>query len=267
MMNTPPTQNANSLEQIEEVLRDCGVTPDLLSATEKRALDEDGYCMFYDVMDPAWLAELQDTFDKIYEREGAGAGLEVHQEKGTRRISDLINKGACYDRVWLHPKVLAATYHVLKRDFKVLSINGRDAIKGEGLQDLHIDAEPRSDDAQPFALINALWIIDDFTPENGATRIVPGSHRWKGKPSDAMKSTRDPHPQQKLIVAPAGSVAVTNGHLWHGGTVNVSGARRRVYHSAYIGREIPQFQINQREYVRKQTYDRISPAARYLLDV
>ena len=258
---------SHTIEQIDAVLRDCGASISLLSAAEKRGLDEDGYCIFFDVIERTWLTELQYSFDKIHAREGAGAGLEVHQEKGTRRIADLINKGACYDRVWLHPKVLAATYYVLQRDFKVLSLNGRDAVPGEGLQELHIDAAARGEDAKPFDLVNALWVIDDFTADNGATRVVPGSHRWKGKPADAMTNRRDPHPAEIKLVAPAGSVAVTNGNLWHGGTANVSGARRRVYHAAYVGREIPQFQMSQREYVRKQTYDRLSPAARYLLDV
>ena len=230
-------------------------------------MDEDGYCVFHNIVNPEWLTQLQSTFDAIHTREGAGAGLEVHQEKGTRRIADLVNKGACYDRVWMHPKILAATYHILKRDFKLLSLNGRDAVPGEGAQALHSDTTPRKELGAPFTLSNALWMVDDFTPDNGATRIVPRSHHWFGVPTDTMSDGNQPHPQEKLLVAPAGSVALINGNLWHGGTINRSGARRRVYHCAYIGREIPQFQMSQREYVRKTTYDRITPAARYILDV
>ena len=256
-----------ALENIDAILSHCGARPELLTSAEKRALDEDGYCIFHDIADPAWLAQLQATFDAIHKREGAGAGLEVHQENGTRRIADLVNKGECYDRVWMHPKILAGTRYILRRDFKLLSLNGRDALAGAGLQALHVDAAPRTDAQESFALTNALWLVDDFTSENGATRVVPGSHRWFGTPADAMPDPSQPHSQEKLLTGPAGSVALTNGSLWHGGTTNRSGARRRVYHCAYIGREIPQFQMCQREYLRKNTYDRISPAARHILDV
>ncbi len=105
-----------------------------------------------------------------------------------------------------------------------------------------------------------------MTRDNGATRLVPGTHRLAGRPADYITDIRAEHPEQILFEAEAGSVMVFNSHTWHGGTQNTSGRPRRVLHSAYVAREHPQ-QLTQQKFIRQTTYDRISPAARYILDV
>ena len=76
-----------------------------------------------------------------------------------------------------------------------------------------------------------------------------------------------PHPDEAYIIAPAGTVAVFNSHTWHGGTLNKStDLQRRAMHCYYTAREHNQ-QLNQLEYLRYTTFKRISPAARYILDV
>jgi hypothetical protein len=57
----------------------------------------------------------------------------------------------------------------------------------------------------------------DFTPQNGATRTVPGSPRFAGLPSATEAAATEHHPDEKLLVAPAGTVIVFNSHLCHGG--------------------------------------------------
>jgi len=102
--------NATAEFTIEEVLRDAGVKPDTLSKSEQESFDRDGFCIMPNVLDKVWLAALRESFDALMKKEGAGAGLEVHQEKGTRRLSDLVNKGTIYDGIWMHPRLLAATH-------------------------------------------------------------------------------------------------------------------------------------------------------------
>jgi ectoine hydroxylase-related dioxygenase (phytanoyl-CoA dioxygenase family) len=63
-------------------------------------------------------------------------------------------------------------------------------------------------------------MLDDFTLENGALRVVPGSHRWKRLPQDALSDPLAPHDGEVLVTAPAGTVVVMNAHAWHGGTEN-----------------------------------------------
>jgi len=249
---------------MSQALSDLGMTDSTLTATQRESLDNDGYVLFRDLIDPEWLTTLRETFESIYEREGAFAGSEFHRELGTRRMSDLVNKAEVFDRVYTHPMVLAAVEHVLQRPFKLSSLNAREAQEGKGLQNLHADWGERRD-GEPFHVINSLWLLDDYLPDNGSTRIVPGTHRL-GSPDSKIDDTMAPHPEEIILTAPAGSVVVINSHLWHGGTTNTSGKPRRVCHGYFTAREYPQ-QSDQAALIRKQVYDRLSPAARWVLDV
>jgi ectoine hydroxylase-related dioxygenase (phytanoyl-CoA dioxygenase family) len=253
------------IESIEEALKELGATPDILSEVEKEALDQQGYVLLPGIIEEQWLEELRETYEDLMAKEGDLAGIEVHQEAGTRRLSDLVNKGEAFDRVYTHPKVLAAVYHVLSREFKLSSLNGRDALPGYGQQGFHADW-PGKFDGTYFSVVNSIWMLDDFTAENGATRVLPGSHRISGSAKDHLPDPLATHPSEVQLLAPAGSVGVFNSHLWHGGTTNQSNRTRRALHCFFTARENSQ-QLNQKEYIRKTTYDRISPAARYILDV
>ena len=74
------------------------------------------------------------------------------------------------------------------------------------------------------------------------------------------------HEREILVEAPAGSVVIINSALWHSGTTNKSGARRRVLHLTYTRRDLPQ-QLYQRDYLTEGLYARLSQAQRFLFDV
>ncbi len=250
---------------IETVLTDCGVTDETITQRHRDELDEQGFTVFHNVIDPVWLAEMRATFERLMAEEGDRAGSEVSQPPGIRRLADLVNKGSVFDRIYIHPVVLAAAYHVIKRPFKLVSLNGHDPLPGHGQQALHSDfGGPRGDGRGHQT--NALWMLDDLTPENGPTRVVPGSHRWPTFPKEAMADLLAAHPQETYITGPAGSVAFFNGQIWHGSTTNRTAQMRRVYHCAFTARENPQ-QTDQRAYLRPETAARLSPAARYILDL
>ncbi len=249
---------------ITQALCDLGATPDAISDDTRRDLDDKGYAILPGVIDDAWLEALRARFEELCEREGPGAGIEVHQEKGTRRLSDLVNKGEVFDLVYTHPQVLACIQHVIGRDFKLSSLNARDALPGEGLQGLHADWGADYDGQ--FHVCNSIWLLDDFSRDNGCTRLVPGSHK-KPHPRNALEDATAPHPDEEYVIAPAGTVAVFNSHTWHGGTTNNSvDLQRRAMHCYFTAREHRQ-QLDQRTYLRHETFKRISPAARYILDV
>jgi ectoine hydroxylase-related dioxygenase (phytanoyl-CoA dioxygenase family) len=113
---------------------------------------------------------------------------------------------------------------------------------------------------------NSIWLLDDFTPENGATRVVPGSHRRGTMPGDEMANPGDEHPEQIQLTGEAGTVVVFNSHLWHGGTQNRTDKPRRALHSYFALRHLPQ-QLDQQAYLRVETYKRLTPAQRFILDV
>lgn len=251
---------------MDEALYALGVSDQTLTAQQQTELAERGFTIFYNVINPTWLAALRAAFEQITATEGEAAGREVSQIQGIRRLADLVNKGEVFDEIYTNPLVLAAARQVMGRPFKLHSLNGHDPLPGFGQQALHPDWGGVRADVGVFHVMNSLWMLDDFTAENGATRIVPGSHRWPGKPSDQLSDLKARHPQEIYIEAPAGSVAVFNGHTWHGSTDNQSQRSRRVYHCAFVAREHPQ-QTDQRQFLRPATAARLSSAARWVLDV
>ena len=177
-----------------------------------------------------------------------------------------------FEICFTHPRLLAVVSRVLQMDFKVHSLNSRAALPGQGQQALHADWTPSTEVHREqlrdgyYYVCNSIWLIDGFTRENGATRVVPGSHCSGKVPADEMEDPTRPHPDEVLLTAPAGTVVVFNGHTWHGGTLNVSARPRRGMHSAFIRRDQPQ-QTNQKEYITPQTYERLSAAAHFIMDV
>ncbi|MBZ0290160.1 MAG: phytanoyl-CoA dioxygenase family protein [Anaerolineae bacterium] len=250
---------------IETALTVFGVREDTLTQAEIDQLDRDGYLPLFNVLTPEQVRQFGARLDELTRLEGDKAGLEVHQEAGTDRLSDLVNKDPMFELCFTHPRVLAAVAHVLGGEFKLSSLNSRASLPGQGLQALHADWGSPVVPGDYFAC-NSIWLLDDFTEENGATRVVPGSHRSGKVPKDDMANPADPHPNEKLLLAPAGTVVVFNSHTWHGGTLNRSPNRRRAMHCYFCRRDQKQ-QLDQRKYIRPETYARLNEAARYILDV
>jgi len=199
------------------------------------------------------------------EEEGENAGSEGEPEEGTLRFRNLVDKGPMFEKCLTHPKVLAAIRHVLGPDFKLSSLNSRDALPGEGHQRLHSDwdAEIAPGD---YRVCNTAWLLDDFTPENGATRVVPGTHKMGKIPADVMEDHMADHPDQIQAIAKAGTVLVFNSHTWHGGVKNQTDKPRRAMMAYFCRRDMPQHP-NQKESLSQETLARLSPQARVILDV
>ena len=250
---------------MDERLSDLGLEQVELIPEQRTRLDEQGFLILEGVIGGAWLAELRQAFETICEREGEGAGKEVAQVEGVRRLADLVNKGAVFDGIYLQPLLLAAVWHVLRRPFKLHSLNGHDPLPGHGQQELHSDWGGERGTGR-YHVVNSMWILDDVSADNGATRIVPGSHRCSGRVGEEVPDRLAPHPEEVLLEAPAGSVGVFNGSAWHSCTRNRSQRPRRLLHCAFIAREHRQ-QTDQREYLTAETGRRLTPLARYLLDV
>jgi ectoine hydroxylase-related dioxygenase (phytanoyl-CoA dioxygenase family) len=247
---------------MNECLQELGASRELLSDRQRDELRRKGYTLLWGLIDRAWLATLRERFEELQAAEGAMAGLEVHQEQGARRLADLVNKGSMFDGVWSDPLLLAAVHFVIDAPFHFSSLNARDALPGEGLQALHQDAAANP---PPYGC-NSVWMLDEFRKENGCTRVVPGSYR-RPHPREVLDDPKAPHPDEELVVAPAGSVAVFNSYTWHGGTLNrTRDAHRRALHCYFNPRGEEQ-QTDQRAHLRPQTAPRLSPAQRYLLDL
>ena len=227
-------------------------------------LDELGWIALPGVMDRNFLEEVRARVEELWEAEGENAGSEFRKEPGARRLANLVDKGDVFGRVIAHPAVLDAVRHVLGDDFKLSSLNARstDPFCADA-QPLHCDAGAIADDSG-FSVCNTIWLLDDFTPDNGATRIVPGSHRWRKLPQQELADPRAAHPDELLVLGEAGTVVVMNTHAWHGGTANRTGRPRRALHAFYTRGDKPQQQY-QKALLRPETKAHLSPELRKIL--
>ncbi|TDQ26842.1 ectoine hydroxylase-related dioxygenase (phytanoyl-CoA dioxygenase family) [Raoultella sp. BIGb0149] len=237
-----------------------------LTEKMKEELNTLGYTVVHSVADPQWLEAMRDLIDEIVEKEGDNLAIEHHQEATATRIANLINKGVIWEKVWAHPLILSACRYIFQGDFKISSLNAREALLNGGSQPLHADWKKPRPDFPKVHLVNTIWAIDDLSAENGAPRIIPGTHLRPELPEDVLEDPELPHPDEVVFAAPAGSVMIYNAHTWHGGTCNHIGSRRRVLHGLYIDRQDTPQQDQQR-WLRPETASRLTPAQKWLLDV
>lgn len=235
-----------------------------MTGEQRRELDELGYTVIPGLVDPEWLQALRARVEALFEEEGENAGHEFRQEPHARRLANLVDKGEVFERVIAHPALLELVEHVLGPEFKLSSLNARSTNPfAPEPQPLHTDMGLLPD-ARGACVCNSVWMLDEFTAENGATRVVPGSHRWNRLPREAMPDPLAAHPDEVLLTGPAGSVAVYNAHLWHGGTANRTNRHRRALHAFFVRRDQPQ-QQHQKALLRPETQARLSPRMRWLL--
>jgi ectoine hydroxylase-related dioxygenase (phytanoyl-CoA dioxygenase family) len=134
----------------------------------------------------------------------------------SNRVYALLAKAPAIAGLVEHPWVMAMLDELLLPQFLLSANLAINLLPGETAQQFHVDdgfyrvARPR-----PAISVSAIWAIDEFTDENGATEVIPGSHRW----GDEVPDTD--HPVVKVVM-PAGSVVVFPGTLWHRGGANRS---------------------------------------------
>lgn len=245
----------------------------MLTPQETAFLDQNGYLNLGQLLSSDEVNAVNARLEAIMQEEGDRAGAELAEskhirhpkEEGADRLADLVNKGSVFDIFYTHPRVLAAIEAVLGSAYKLSSLNYRAAKPGNGLQKLHVDWR-NAVATDGYMVCNSIWLLDDFTADNGATRIVPGTHRSSILPDEAMANPMDAHPEEIKIIAPAGSVFIFNSHVWHGGTTNFTDRDRRSIHSYFCRRDLPQ-QIDQQRYIRNETRQRIGEKGCWVLDV
>lgn len=245
----------------------------LLSSEEKNLLDTQGYLSLGNLLSDEQFEAVRNRVGDLVQEEGDQGGHELFdskhikhpKEEGADRLANLPNKGEVFDILYTHPKLLAAVTHVLGPEVKLSSLNYRAARPGKGLQKLHVDWKEAVGPGE-FKVCNSIWLLDDFSVANGATRLVPRSHLSGNVPGDVMEDPEATHPDEIILEAPAGTVVIFNSHLWHGGTTNNTNQSRRAIHSYFCARDQPQ-QTPQQKLIRQETLDRISDQARWLLDV
>jgi ectoine hydroxylase-related dioxygenase (phytanoyl-CoA dioxygenase family) len=194
--------------------------PSVLRAHVKR-MEEDGYTIVEDAVDADLVDALNQDLERL-ERELAIVPADNDFEgRSTVRIYNLLVHGELYERIPVHDNVLPVVEKVLDPGCLVSSLSSISIGPGETAQPIHSDDQliplPKP---HPPTVCNTMWALTDFTEENGATRLVPGSHLRDrspdyGRPYDTIAAEM-----------PKGSVLVWHGSLWHGGGANRTDRRR-----------------------------------------
>jgi ectoine hydroxylase-related dioxygenase (phytanoyl-CoA dioxygenase family) len=235
-----------------------------MTSDEQRQLDEQGYVLLENFIPPDLLSELRTRIGELFEAEGDQAGQEFRTEAHAHRLANLVDKGEVFRRAVAWTPLLDYVRHVLGPEIKLSSLNVRSADpQSDTGQPLHVDMSAVPDE-RGYWVCNTIWMLDAFTTENGATRMIPGSHTWGRRPQDVLGDPLAPHPDEVLLVGPAGSLAVMNSHLWHGGTANRTSAPRLAMHAFYCRRDKPQQQY-QKQLLRPDVQAALAPAVRQIL--
>ena len=187
-----------------------GATADDVAA----ALGRDGYAIVEHLLPPDEAAAKRAELTRILDE--TRVGRNDFEGFKTRRIYALFAKTRVFDEPATHPLVLGVLDRVLGPSYQLSAPVGIEISPGETAQVLHTDDGiypiPRP---HPEIVLNTMWALDDFTEENGATRVVPGSQRWVDqRPDDASPIER--------ATMPAGSVMFFTGSVYHGGGANNS---------------------------------------------
>jgi ectoine hydroxylase-related dioxygenase (phytanoyl-CoA dioxygenase family) len=181
-------------------------------------LERDGYSVVESLLTADEATAVRDGLREVLDR--TPTGRNDFEGFSTRRIYALFAKTRAFDALATHPLLLGVLDRVLGASYQLSAPTGIEIGPGEKAQVLHTDDGiyplPRP---HPEVVLNSMWALDEFTVENGATRLVPGSHTW----TDRRPAEED---ATVIVTMPAGSVLFIAGTLWHGGGANTTDRSR-----------------------------------------
>jgi fumagillin biosynthesis dioxygenase len=220
------------------------IDPDLL-----RQVDEEGYCVLPSVIDRAAAAAARDASVGAAEQAAAG-GYPITWEdldpKGRNiRIPDLLGYDPVFTQLVMHERVTSYVAALLGGDWVVSNFSGNIALPGSGSMNAHSDQSTVM--PEPWLeqnCLNAIWCLDDVDEQNGATRYLPGSHKF----TRFSEVPVNPKAGMRPFEASAGSVIIMHGRMWHTSGENISTDRERcllfaLYASGYLRLQANWWQI------------------------
>lgn len=193
-----------------------------LSTSEHEQLQSNGFALLGQAVPQDWLPELRASFDSNI----AESALWPVPRSSTwnHAMVDLLPQVQAVCKL---PALLAVVGALIGERFFLAQVEGREPRQGGGYQQLHRDLSSQ----RPGDNVSALVFIDDYGPHNGATRIVPASHR--ARPQEAPINFLD-ESRSLQLTGHAGDILVFDADLVHGACTNPSGARRRSFLISYF---------------------------------
>jgi ectoine hydroxylase-related dioxygenase (phytanoyl-CoA dioxygenase family) len=200
-----------------------------LSADQISQLDDDGYVVIPDVLSSEMCDRWSSFIDETWQREHDKPHT-YDDEPGVQFLENLLQYSVEFHRCATDARVLEAVRSALGPEVVFSLVNARRTEPGYGNQPLHELDRRRG---RPFAKCDAIWCLDPFTERNG-TRVLPGSHHADERFKARMVDPSAPHPDQRVVVAPRGSVLVFNASLIHAGRTNDENTPRRSIQTQFV---------------------------------
>jgi ectoine hydroxylase-related dioxygenase (phytanoyl-CoA dioxygenase family) len=184
-------------------------------------IERDGYTIVEGAIEPDLRQRIGAELLRLERDLAVRPAPNIFEGLQTLRIYNLLARGKVFEEIPVQASVLPIVERVLDRGCLVSSLSSIAILPGEAPQPVHADDQliPLPKPHVPI-VCNTMWAITDFTEENGATCLVPGSHMAASSPELGASHATVP------AVMPKGSVLVYHGSLWHGGGANRSSERR-----------------------------------------
>lgn len=202
----------------------------MITDAQRRFWVDNGYLIVEGVLDAERVEELRQALEARHAFEGARAGSEGSDNPGVRRLCNLFSKGRPFERLGIEPIALEMARLAIGDDFRWQAMNFHDPLPHDPRchQSIHAD---RSFFPGCTGYLNVVWVLDPMTVANGATRIVPGSHRrpWPLDLPDGKAKVEG----EICTECGAGAAVFIHGDCWHGGRANGTDAPRRVIHMGF----------------------------------
>ena len=212
-------------------------------------LHEDGYALLRGAIPADWLGDLRTVFDR-----DVTPSNQWPVPRGADWRHSLLDIEPGVQAVCRLPELLAVVGQLIGERFFIAQVEGREPLVGGGHQMLHRDLSAQ----RPGDTVIALAYFDPYDPSNGATRIVPGSHR--PAPSAPTFDFND-DPLSVQLSGNAGDILVIDADLVHAGSLNPTGARRRSILISYFAEPLyaSHLATAQMRGVRMDTTQRFDP--------
>jgi ectoine hydroxylase-related dioxygenase (phytanoyl-CoA dioxygenase family) len=199
-----------------------------------RRMREDGYTIVEDFMDAEQLGAFRAGVEPLL---GHYRGRNSFEGYATERIYTLVARGLVFEEVASDPRLLQILGAFLEPNFLLSASHAICIYPGEAAQALHNDDGfyhvPRP---RPALAVSVIGAVDAFTEENGATLVLPGTHKWSAEEVAQFREGRmakEKIPKPVPLEMPAGAIAVFPGTLVHGAGANRSRAPRLGYTNQY----------------------------------
>jgi hypothetical protein len=199
-------------------------------STVSASLKHAGFVVLPDLFSAEESRRLATAYDNAISKASA-PDLRTSRNSSQVRLANLVRYDSAFKELRALEPVLEACELVIGEGFKLSGLRARTVLPGGAAEALHVDVAVDSPD---WPLVGFIVMVDDFRPENGATRFVPGSHRWAKDWRGITTNDRPSDAPQVTACGTAGSVIVFDGSTWHGHGANVTSKARRSIQGTYI---------------------------------